>query len=385
MSDTASNAQSILQTLSQLVPVPQIPPEFLSLVGKEFTCVTEAVFLLERMLTASSTDQHVERIQKALVNLLENVDDKDIFLTICTQIKTQVHPESQYLFQLEMAGNSKKAHDVVCAILEKEANQSLLQGTGMKEDIPLGASDHMALLLRRWVSTSKALGHWSALKTFAESTYDVGLETEVSSAMGRWDELRKLRRSPDAILSANNSVENRLNDIVLSLSDAKYSENLTDSLCIQAVQLALLGWQGMGALGSYRKSIRQRNALHLFHRIIELRESANVLIEIQKGQPNPKLTSDFTKLMDSWTNRIPVGLFGDMSQVRRGPCSLASALTDGVSYLGGGASDYTNPCPSLMVIPSTPLTPNPLPSPNRWKMIIIIISQKCSPSLAHRS
>ena len=114
VSDTASNAQSILQTLSQLVPVPQIPPEFLSLVGKEFTCVTEAVFLLERMLTASSTDQHVERIQKALVNLLENVDDKDIFLTICTQIKTQVHPESQYLFQLEMAGNSKKAHDVVC-------------------------------------------------------------------------------------------------------------------------------------------------------------------------------------------------------------------------------------------------------------------------------
>ena len=66
---------------------------------------------------------------------------------------------------------------------------------------------------------------------------------------------------------------------MLAVVDLKLSD--ADKLCAQAAQMSLLSWQLLPQLSGGSRA--HRDLFHIFHRIIELRESAGIMGETAKA------------------------------------------------------------------------------------------------------
>jgi transformation/transcription domain-associated protein len=116
-----------------------------------------------------------------------------------------------------------------------------------------------------------------------------------------WDNLKRLRETPAVVaLLERGSLLVKLTDIMLSVIDNRSTD--VERNCAQAVQLALNLWQMLPQCCG--GSVAHRKLLSSFHRIIELRESASVSLEIYKSAKDKKIP-DLKTVLRNWRHRIP--------------------------------------------------------------------------------
>jgi transformation/transcription domain-associated protein len=115
------------------------------------------------------------------------------------------------------------------------------------------------------------------LQDYAKRQNLTDLGCECAALLCDWPSLRAFRHSPTVIAELERgSPWHKLFDIMLSVVDGKYNE--ADKICAQCVQMLLLKWQQLPP--PCANSQAHKRLLHMFHRVIEMKESVSMMIEV---------------------------------------------------------------------------------------------------------
>lgn len=92
----------------------------------------------------------------------------------------------------------------------------------------------------------------------------------------------------------------KLYEIYLSIADGKLND--VEKLCAQCVQLSLHAWQGLPTLSTGGEA--HGDLLRLFHRLVELRESGQIMIEVS-NHTKFRTFPDLKNILQTWRERQP--------------------------------------------------------------------------------
>jgi len=265
----------------KLEPKPVFPVEFLAAVASNYNAWSEVAESIEKIalnMLDHPDNEAATVAMEVLQFMLTDADDRDSASALCRMMSN--NSTTAIALSLETYG------------FRIEAQQALLSGIrNITSDTSNGISSPASVVLpvsslelsfweSRWIQSAKELSQWSALADYASSLQLSDLGTEVASMKCDWEGLRLLRATPAvAAQLARGSPSHKLFDVMLAIADGKLPE--ADRQCAQAAQMSLLRWQLLPPLCGGSRAHRQ--LLHLFHRVIELRESAGMMGEAAKA------------------------------------------------------------------------------------------------------
>ena len=133
---------------------------------------------------------------------------------------------------------------------------------------------------------NKELCEWHVLSDFADATGSPNLITELAWKSRDWNKLRKLCEAPSVVadLESGNPLV-KMNEICLAIANGKLSE--VEHLHAQTAQLCLYKWQLLPAVATTCQA--HNSLLQTFHRLVELRESGQIMLETSKHAENRTL------------------------------------------------------------------------------------------------
>jgi transformation/transcription domain-associated protein len=151
----------------------------------------------------------------------------------------------------------------------------------------------MDLWENQWVDLQRETCQLEAVSDFASSTGNIALMLECGWKSQDWDKVKDLCSSP-AMLATLESGDptGKINEILLAITERRLSD--VENLHAQTAQLALNKWQLLPAMSS--SSPAHAVLLHFFHRLVELRESGQIMVETM-SHSNRKTFPDLKNLL----------------------------------------------------------------------------------------
>ena len=130
---------------------------------------------------------------------------------------------------------------------------------------------------------NKELCQWTVLSDYAKSTGSPDLLVESAWKSRDWSKLRGLSVSPSVIADLENGDPSiKITEIFLAIADGKLND--VEHLHAQTAQLCLHQWQLLPGISNACGA--QKGLLQTFHRLVELRESGQIMLEIRKHAKN---------------------------------------------------------------------------------------------------
>jgi len=191
--------------------------------------------------------------------------------------------------------------------------------------------EEMSTWEERWVDLNKQLGQWSVLKEYSENANRAELLMDCSWKLRDWDNVRKMCGDPSVVAALEGGApKNKIHEIYLSIADGKLNE--VEKLCAQCVQLALHNWQLLPPLSTGGEA--HVELLRLFHRLVELRESGQIMVEVSNHNRN-KTYPDLKNILATWRERLPnkwdgLNVFDDLFTWRG---HMFAAVTSNFSWI----------------------------------------------------
>ena len=108
-----------------------------------------------------------------------------------------------------------------------------------------------------------------------------------------WDRVRKLCSFPSLVATIESGEPSiKMCETLLAVADGKLNE--VENLHAQTAQLCLYRWQLLPELTS--GSLAHSSLLHFFHRLVEIRESGQIMVETS-NHSNGKTLPDLKNLL----------------------------------------------------------------------------------------
>jgi len=314
--DTQNNVpQALLLAFSQLVPKPILPIEIVSAIGSEYNAWYEALELLEREdaqvdVSGSSVDAEASRSTlfnstlSANLRLLAELEDRDLSLAHLRLYSSQ--PETNLAASLESFGHFAKAQELLVQLIK---DQQFPAQPDSERQMVMSKALEIQQWENRWVECSKELSQWTAIANYARNLRLVDLAIDSAIIRCDWEMLKEIRESPALYSQVERGVtitKSKLVDVVLSMVDMRQQD--IDRHCLTAVHTALSQWDSR--VLSFRGSAFHKTMLHVYHRIIELREGSSMIIEASKM--SREAPYDFSKISTNWKCRLPETAFDDL-------------------------------------------------------------------------
>ncbi|CAM9242622.1 unnamed protein product [Chrysoparadoxa australica] len=157
------------------------------------------------------------------------------------------------------------------------------------------------------------------LSDFSSNLLYPELLMEASWKTANWGMLRQPLTAPTmAAAQELGSPKHKLNEIFLAIVDTKPQD--VEKLCTQCVQLSLHRWQLLPRVHTGANA--HKGLLHLFHQLVELRESGQLMVEVLNysqqrtlpalvtflvcsALPSPTPYADFKSVLGTWRERLP--------------------------------------------------------------------------------
>lgn len=266
--------RSFINAMLKLRPLPVIDGNILAIVGEKYNCWHEVLTLLENqydILSGNSLGESGEHLKDSTLtairrgyNLLE--ENK---LGLALAANSCVLPETEYAVSLDTYDMVKEALDSYSALVDLvEATDQAL--TTEPTDF------EMDLWEERWVALQGEMCQLSVVKDYGTSTGDSLLSLNCAWKTQDWDTVRALCSS-SALLSMaeDGNPDVKMVEILLAINEGKLGE--VESLHVQTAQLCLQKWQLLPDLAT--GSLSHASLLHTFHRLVELRESGQIMVE----------------------------------------------------------------------------------------------------------
>lgn len=287
--DTCSfnSVRMFLNIISCLNPIPLIDTHLLTYVAENYNCWYEVISLLEKQYLVMTPEASSHVAIAAMRHCYRHLGEDDIWR--CLALESCVLPKTKVSISLD-----------VYDLLEEAANE--YAGLMSTDEAELDPTDfEMDLWEERWVMLQKELCQVQVVSEFARVSEVPSLQLECAWKAQDWSTVRSLCSSA-ALLSAIEKGDPmvKLSETLLAVADGKLSD--VENLHAQTAQLCLYKWQLLPRLSSGSHS--HASLLHIFHRLVEVRESGQIMVETSKHS-NGRTLPDLKNLLSAWRYRLP--------------------------------------------------------------------------------
>ena len=261
--------QSTLQAILSLRPLPELDVNLLVYLATNYNAWHEVIQMLEHLYANCSDLSKKAEYLKSLRHCYEELGEVDISLSLA--LKTSKLPETKKALSFEIYGQISNAltsfNGLINRALEFESNS--------KEKL-LPSEDEVMLWESRFVSLHRESNQWSVLADYAKDSDNSKLMMEYAWKARQWKTVQELLSNPSIVagLEAGNP-QHKMNEIYLAIATNKFGD--VEKLHLQAVQLCLHKWQLLPGISTGCNA--HTSLLQSFHRLVELRESGQIMVE----------------------------------------------------------------------------------------------------------
>ncbi|KAL3798859.1 hypothetical protein HJC23_004647 [Cyclotella cryptica] len=285
--------QSLVRLLIHLRPLPMIDTFLLLSLASDFGLYHEVFAYLEMQYLAV-TRQSCETSSKSFLLLqaihkcLACAGDRDVAQAACSAMCSS---GTKLALSLEKYGFVKKATEAYLSLIERASEKN--------EFIP--SEVELKLWEQHWLEAHKELSQWSVIDELSSSIGDKNIMIECAWKTKNWEKVRSLCGSPTIIASIEQGDSlAKMTEIFLAIHEGKLAE--VENLHAQAAQLCLYKWQLLPAVGSGSSS--HKDLFQQFQRLVELRESSQIMIETFSHSSRRSIP-DLKSVLSSWRHRSP--------------------------------------------------------------------------------
>uniref|UniRef100_A0A7S1B6V0 Non-specific serine/threonine protein kinase n=1 Tax=Corethron hystrix TaxID=216773 RepID=A0A7S1B6V0_9STRA len=290
----ANIIQCILRAFLTLNPIPVLDPCLLITLARNFNCWHEAIQMLEGRYYKSTEDER-RTLGSHLRECYEELGERDLATAVMQDVCQNLSLKRAISF------------DMYGRVMDASAAYNALFGVLVSEQETLSTKqplsiEELGIWEQRWIETSRESCHWDILYDFSKSNNSTLLLMECAWRSCNWDTVRSLFTTPSfvAALEAGDP-RHKMNEIFLAIAgDGKFAD--VEKLCAQAVQLCLHRWQLLPHLSS--KCLSHVSLLQSFQRLVELRESGHIMMEMNAHSSN-RTYPDLKNILSAWRDRLP--------------------------------------------------------------------------------
>ncbi|KAL3681984.1 hypothetical protein R1sor_000006 [Riccia sorocarpa] len=297
--------QALLEGLSLSQPQPKIPSELIKFLGKTYNAWHIAISLLESHVLLFPMET---RCFDALAELYRMLNEDDVRYGLWK--RRAITPDTRAGLSLVQHGFWQRAQDIFYQVMNRATLGAYNNGSTSKAE--------MCLWEEQWVACARRLNQWEPLVEFARNVENYDIQLDCLWKIPDWASLKdnvlpkaQVEETPkfrmiQAYVSFNEATVAGVN--MTSVSDA-------DMRISQGVDLALHQWWQLPemAVQSHIPLLQQ------FQQLVELQESARVLLEIANGKmpqpPGPSQLAqvqgiasnyvDLKDILETWRLRTP--------------------------------------------------------------------------------
>lgn len=289
--------QALLEGLSLSQPQPKIPSELIKFLGKTYNAWHIAISLLESHVLLFPQET---RCFDALAELYRLLSEEDVRYGLWK--KRTITPDTRAGLSLVQHGMWQRASDVFYMAMNKATQGSFNTGVSKAE---------MCLWEEQWIESAKRLNHWEVLAEFGKNVENYEILIDCLWKVPDWAMLK------DTVLpkaQVEETPKYRMVQAYSALSDGSLNGvSDAEQRVQQGIELALHQWWQLPEM-AVQSHIP---VLQHFQQLVELQESARVLIEIGNGSKPPSSGAgqlppgpvgtyvDLKDILETWRLRTP--------------------------------------------------------------------------------
>ena len=278
-----NTVQSFLRAVSKLQPLPTLSPELLMGLTPLYNSWYEVLHMLENQYNlmtinlSAETDEYRQKVLALMQLCYRDLGETDICIALSSGF-CEI-PGSQYALSLDMYGRVQQAMDMYTGLIDRAESAhrnfetSALDSQHLSE-VP--SSSELGIWEDRWVELNRELCQWEVISEYADEAGYPKLKMESAWKMREWANVRSLYTSPSLVASLEEGDPDvKINEVFLAIVDGKQNE--VENLHAQTAQLCLYKWQLLPSVST--GSNAHSSLFQRFHRLVELRESGQIMVE----------------------------------------------------------------------------------------------------------
>ena len=215
-----------------------------------------------------------KKLESAIRRCYLELGESDIWMA--TKSDSCSMPEIKWATSLEMYGKANRAMYAYGSLIDQmEARfDSIQQGGSVAATEP--SETEVSFVEDRWILLHKEMCQLAVLEDFADSGDCSKLSMECAWKARDWKKLRTLCSTDSVVASLESGdIEVKMSEIFLAIADGKLNE--VENLHAQTAQLCLYKWQLLPPVHS--GCCAHNELLHNFHRLVDIRESGQIMVE----------------------------------------------------------------------------------------------------------
>lgn len=287
---SASNAcRSLLNAVRLFRPIPVLDSRLLVFLAENYSSWHEVLSLLEGQYVGLSAHCVGEQSLVPIRHCYRLLGESKLWLTLAGN-SCQL-PSSRRALSCDIYGFVTQAADSYSDLVEMvEANSSVDP-----------SEFEMDVWEERWIQLQKELYQLDVVSAFAESSGNSLLRLECAWKAQDWAKVRALCSSASLFPSMESGEPIvKISETLLAVADGKLSD--VENLNAQTGQLCLYKWQLLPGLSSGSPS--HESLFQFFHRLVEIRESGQIMVETSNHSSGRTLP-DLKNLLSAWRHRLP--------------------------------------------------------------------------------
>ena len=289
----SNTVQAMVRAIRELSPMPVLSPTLLVSLSSFHKVRQEVLDMLLHQHTLledrQETEQHMTGQNQASgstngsANILALTDDVALAVKECLDALGEDHLSLQWSAKLSKSPATKRAISMDVHGMVKEATAAYMKliethenfdMTARKPDMP--TMEEMQLWENRWVQLQRDICEVDVVQDWAGSMDHHPLLLESAWKREDWETVKSLSTSPVLMsMMEEGNPALKLSEIFLAIKERKLGD--VENLHAQTAQLCLFKWQLLPSLSP--ASSCHAALLHSFHRLVELRESVQVMVE----------------------------------------------------------------------------------------------------------
>jgi transformation/transcription domain-associated protein len=293
--------QSMLRLLVKLRPIPVLDTFLLQSLSSDYNTIHEVLTYFECEYDALRKNEidfgsPPYDLIKAIQRCYDTLGERDV----CTSISSAISSaQTKFALSLDTYGFVTESVDAFGALIDKAGNCESL----------LPSEDELRIWEQRWVGSHKEMSQWSLIDEFASSHGEARLSLEAAWKTKNWEKLKSLFATPSvAALLEEGDPCAKMTEMYLAIQQGNL--DAVDSIHAQIAQLCLYRWQLLPSISTGSQA--HQSLLQHFTRLVELRESSQLLVETNAHVPR-QTVPDLKTLLTAWKHRSP-NLFEPVSE-----------------------------------------------------------------------
>ncbi len=263
--------RAFLNGLVLLSPMPVLDIDLLVSLAETYNCWYEVLSMLEDQFaifsckTVSASGQALrDKILLAIRHCYDQLGESNVLtslaLTSCNL--SQIHRA----VSLAVHGEIEKALEEYTSLLELVESSENVLATELE----------VKLSEERWIDLNRELCQTSVVSEYANTANIPHLMLESAWKQREWDRVRTLCSAPVLVAAVEfGDATVKMCETLLAVADGKLND--VENLHAQTAQLCLYKWQLLPKLS--HASLAHASLLHFFHRLVEIRESGQIMVE----------------------------------------------------------------------------------------------------------